>query len=80
MLAGAPDVAKILSENMSSLCQRRAFAKLRNQGIVQVNKERFVKDNHNFERIKKGQASETVHCTVCQGSYTKEYLYRHKKR
>ena len=80
MHAGEPDVAKILSENMSSLCQRRAFAKLRNQGIVQVNKERFVKDDHNFERIKKGQASETVHCTVCQGSYTKEYFYRHKKR
>jgi len=77
--ADEPDVEKILGGNMTSLSQRRAFAKLRNRGILQVNKERVANDDQHFERIKTGQSSEIVHCNICQGSYSRQFFYRHKK-
>ena len=65
---------------MTSLSERRAFAKLRNRGILQVNKERVANDDQHFERIKTGQTREIVHCNICQGSYSREFFYRHKQR
>lgn len=71
-------VAQILTLPRSD--QRKEFAKMRNEGIVEQNKETATKGKeHKMERIKNSTSSETVHCAQCKGCYSKIYFYRHKK-
>jgi hypothetical protein len=71
-------VADILNSSLSKLDKRRAFAKLRNLGIVSRNKNILESGSLQLEKIK--QSSEaTVHCDVCHGSYSQKYFHRHKK-
>ena len=62
---------------MNKLDKRRAFARIRNLGIVQNNKKK-VEQGEDPEKIKKSK-SDTVHCNLCNGSYSAEYFHRHKK-
>ena len=72
-----PQVTAIMVMD-SDIDKRRAFAKLRNQGIIQKNKDLF-KDGKPFEQIKKNDGtSSTVHCEGCGGAYNM-FFYRHKK-
>lgn len=70
-------VKEIINGGLSQVEERRAFARLRNEGIVESNKRKEAKE---FERIKKSKTSSvTVHCSKCKGSYNKTYFYRHKQ-
>ncbi len=57
--------------------QRKEFAVLRNRGIVKANKKKSSQED--MEKIKKSMDNvDTVHCSFCNGAYTRKYFYRHK--
>ncbi|ELU10250.1 hypothetical protein CAPTEDRAFT_196229 [Capitella teleta] len=61
---------------MSKVERRRAFAKIRNCGILKKNSKR----DDDYELIHKSQeTASVVHCSVCKGSYSSKYFYRHKR-
>ena len=75
----------ILESGMSTLNSRRAFARIRNAGIMGGNKIKAMEngDAALFERINNGSSTTAeqaadVHCTVCNGCYSSKYFYRHK--
>lgn len=73
-----PEVCEILHSKASKLEKRRAFAKLRNLGIVQRNSAR-VKTGESFEKVKTGVTNtDTVHCSQCNGSYSQAFFHRHR--
>jgi hypothetical protein len=74
------DVFAILTGSLTDLESRRAFAIIRNKGIVQKNKElSALNDDPVYETIKKGSTSQKmVHCSVCDGPYPKKYFGRHR--
>jgi hypothetical protein len=80
--ADYPAIKRILSENTSEISLRRAFAKFRNDGIVETNKANSTSMTHPIlEKIRNSeQQSQVVHCRICLGSYSKAYFYRHKKQ
>ena len=77
------EVQQIIKGGLSTPEKRKAFARLRNEGLYQINKQKCNEETPTFEKIKvdSGNAqSETVHCNVCHGSYSKGFFYRHKKQ
>ena len=75
-----PEVSAILDGSVTKLQARRGFAKIKNLGILQRNKEMSTdSDKPVFETIKKGStALKVVHFTKCNGSYPQKYFGRHK--
>ncbi|ELU09706.1 hypothetical protein CAPTEDRAFT_188479, partial [Capitella teleta] len=76
---GKPEVTAILQMKLTPAEERKAFARIRNQGILIGNSE---KNGENLERIH-GNKSEyvhgdVVHCSVCQGAYSKTTFHRHR--
>lgn len=60
---------------------RRAFAVLRNEGILKFNKNQ--EDTKLFQVIKKtcgGNRDKVVHCKTCNGAYSSKYFHRHMKK
>ncbi|ELT87935.1 hypothetical protein CAPTEDRAFT_215529 [Capitella teleta] len=73
---GEKEVSSIANSNMSKVERRRAFAKIRNCGILKKNSKR----DDDYELIHKSQeTASVVHCSVCKGSYSSKYFYRHKR-
>ncbi len=72
-----------MSSKLTALGNRRTFAKLRNKGLVQKNKEMHKAGAH-FQLVKSSSwgsptSLKVVHCTVCGGAYNRKYFYHHKK-
>lgn len=65
---------------MTQLQKRRAFARLRNLGISQSNQKKEEAGAKNMEKIKgMDDLTRIVHCSICAGSYTQRFFYRHKQ-
>ena len=69
------EVKEILDGCFSDIDRRRAFARLRNKGIVVENRELCLAGKSDFSVINKTtKDTEVVHCRNCNGSYSKKYL------
>ena len=61
------------------MMQRRAFARLRNEGMMHYNRLQCNDDRPKMLTIKKSDPkSVLVHCRHCQGSYNRKYFHRHR--
>ena len=74
-------VKEIINGRFSDLDRRRAFARLRNKGIIVQNSELCLAGKSDFSVIKKtAKDTEVVHCRNYNGSYSKKYFYRHRRQ
>ena len=72
-----PEVKEIMDGCLSDLDRRRAFARLRNKGIIVQNRELVIAGKLDFSVILK--TAKVVHCRNCNGSYSQNYFYRHRR-
>ena len=70
------EVYAILSDKtLSKLQVSKAFARIRNRGILLNNS----KKDSDFTAIHCGTQGDIVHCSTCQGAYSARSFYRHRK-
>ena len=66
--------------NLSDIQKRRAFARLRNDGLSKYNREHCNDEQPEMLTIKKSNNHFVlVHCRQCEGSYNKKCFYRHRR-
>lgn len=68
---------KVISANLAEN-PRRAFAVLRNEGLLKFNRKK--ESQQDFKVVKKCVGGQKlVHCKTCKGPYSTNYFYRHAR-